>query len=212
MHIFNFSNAGYVGFFFVPPLVVFTLSISHTRARALFVEECKNMTLLGFDGCFIDSASSAKGNLLAPHLSKKLIAAGVDAAILRDQAVGQASLLSELQAAVGSGKLIIPKDGGGVYDDSQYVNSLFLSDAYCSSYSAPWSSRLGQACSEQIAAAKDAGAKGQAVLMHGEANNGNTKRGGDPEDNFNFTLAAFLVAAENASFFGYSDGWYVRAV
>ena len=70
---------------------------------------------------------------------------------------------------------------------------------------AEWSATFAATCEQQIAAATAAGKSGQVVLMHGEVNK---LPNASLAEDFAFTLAAFLVAAEDTSFFGFSRGWY----
>lgn len=173
--------------------------------REMFVDVCANATTQAggsFDGCFIDSASTWRGQ----HAVKMGALCGLGTEEVNLLSQGSEQLLTELQDAVTSQRLIVAKDGGGDYSDSAWANTLFLSDTFCSCYScARWSSAEATMCEQQIDAARLAGKRGQVVLMHGEANklpNANTA------EDFAFTLAAFLVAAEDSSFFGFSRGWY----
>ena len=52
------------------------------------------------------------------------------------------------------------------------------------------------------------GRRGQVVLLHGEVNQNLLNDTAALAVDFEFTLAAFLIAASDSSFFGYSDGWY----
>ena len=54
-------------------------------------------------------------------------------------------------------------------------------------------------------AALAAGARGQVVQMHGEFNR--DPSAGTGQQQFAFTLAAFLITASDTAFFGFSDGW-----
>merc|ERR1712218_60882 len=58
----------------------------------------------------------------------------------------------------------------------------------------------------QMMAGMTAGARGQMILIHGELNTHHDAP--NLEDQFKFVLAAYLVIADNSSFFGFSDGWY----
>ena len=117
-------------------------------------------------------------------------------------------LLEEMQAGVGDDKLIVAKDGGGFYNDTKYVNTLFMSDCYCSCYRCTaWTETDASTCVGQISAAIEAGKRGQVVFMHGEANQAD-KPAAPEQQTFTFALAAYLVAAQENSFFGYSNGWY----
>jgi hypothetical protein len=63
-------------------------------------------------------------------------------------------------------------------------------------------------CQTQILEAIALGQRGQVALLHGEVN---SALAGDPAAlaaDFKFALAAFLVAASETAFFGYSNGWF----
>ena len=46
------------------------------------------------------------------------------------------------------------------------------------------------------------------MLLHGEVNYASANNASALARDFNFSLAAFLVAASPTAFFGYSQGWY----
>eukprot|EP00591_Stephanopyxis_turris_P011240 CAMPEP_0195526388 /NCGR_PEP_ID=MMETSP0794_2-20130614/27428_1 /TAXON_ID=515487 /ORGANISM="Stephanopyxis turris, Strain CCMP 815" /LENGTH=394 /DNA_ID=CAMNT_0040657061 /DNA_START=201 /DNA_END=1381 /DNA_ORIENTATION=- len=177
---------------------------SSESMREMFVGVCKNATTDaggGFSGCFIDSAATWRGQ----HAVKMGAECGLDAAEIEMLNKGSERLLSELQAAVTSGRLIVAKDAGGDYSDTAWANTLFLSDTFCSCYSCVWSTTQAAVCEQQIAAAIAAGKRGQVVLMHGEVNK---HPNASLAEDYAFTLSAFLIAAEDSSFFGFSRGWY----
>ena len=108
------------------------------EVRQAFIAACVNATTHnGFDGCFIDSAGYARGPPYPGANAKTELnfAKKCNASIAAIKALGSGtvSLLAELQAAVGSSKLIIAKDsfGGG---SEKYVNSIFPMDTFCSCY------------------------------------------------------------------------------
>ena len=108
------------------------------EVRQAFIAACVNATTHnGFDGCFIDSAGYARGPPYPGANTKTQLnfAKKCNASIAAIKALGSGtvSLLAELQAAVGSSKLIIAKDsfGGG---SEKYVNSIFPMDTFCSCY------------------------------------------------------------------------------
>ena len=196
------------------------LSFNHSNAamRALWIQEIVNQTTTAaptaaasandaaagrFSGVFVDSADCWAGAKGAANGAK----CGVGAAEVAALAAGERLVLTELQAALGPAKLVLAKDGGGDYNDTREVNTLFPSDAYCSSYRADvHSAALAAACAGQIGAAVAAAGRGQAVLMHGEMNS--DASAGSAQAQFEYALAAFLIAAGDSSFFGFSDGWY----
>ena len=52
----------------------------------------------------------------------------------------------------------------------------------------------------------------QVALLHGEVNQALLSPVSQPEalaKDFEFALGAFLIAASDTAFFGYSDGWYL---
>ena len=63
-------------------------------------------------------------------------------------------------------------------------------------------------CQTQLLEAIALGKRGQVVLLHGEVNAVSVNNASALELDFNFSLAAFLVAASPTAFFGYSQGWY----
>lgn len=195
------------------------LLFNHSRqdVRAAFVNACVNATRHGFDGCFIDSAgpptaSADKGYARRCNASLAAVTAVTD---------GKLKVMAELQQAVGDGKMIVAKDtytGGSEHQ----VNTIFPLDTFCSCYTCNWTSAhsdyyrssstvtYADVCQTQILEAIRLGKRGQAVLLHGEVNNALSPNT-DPavfESDFTFALAAFLIAASDSSFFGYSDGWY----
>ena len=126
----------------------------------------------------------------------------------------------ELQEAVGDGKLIVAKDSfqGG---SEEQVNTIFPLDTFCSCYTCNWSSThpvepfrstastYADVCQTQILEAIRLGQRGQVVLLHGEVNQGISPD--QPEAlaaDFEFALAAFMIASSETAFFGYSNGWY----
>merc|ERR1740117_1274799 len=128
--------------------------------------------------------------------------------------------MKELQQAVGDGKLIVAKDSfhGG---SEALVNTIFPLDTFCSCYSCNWSSThpvepfrgssstYAEVCQTQILEAIRLGQRGQVVLLHGEVNQAISPN--HPKAlaaDFEFSLAAFLIASSETSFFGYSNGWY----
>lgn len=189
---------------------------NHSRddVRAAFVNACVNATKHGFDGCFIDSAAPATGSALTGY------AARCNSSVEAVQAVtdGKVKVMAELQEAVGDAKLIVAKDSyeGG---SEQQVNTIFPLDTFCSCYTCNWTSahnpqfRTAQTtyadvCQTQILEAIKLGKRGQVVLLHGEVNHALTGDDAALAADFEFALAAFLVAASDSSFFGYSNGWY----
>ena len=129
---------------------------------------------------------------------------------------GTAALLTELQQVVGDDKLIVAKDsfGGG---SEGLVNTIFPMDTFCSCYRCDWTrshsppfrgTTYAHICQTQILEAVKLGRRGQVVLLHGEVNQNLLNDTAALAVDFEFTLAAFLIAASDSSFFGYSDGWY----
>lgn len=192
------------------------LLFNHSRddVRAAFVNACVNATEHGFDGCFIDSAAPATDAGLTGYARK----CNTTVEAVKAVTDGKLKVMAELQAAVGDAKLIVAKDSyvGG---SEQQVNSIFPLDTFCSCYTCNWTTshnpkfRSGkmtyaEVCQTQILEAIKLGRRGQVVLLHGEVNHALV---GDPAGlaaDFEFALAAFLVAASDTSFFGYSNGWY----
>jgi hypothetical protein len=194
---------------------------SHAAVRAAFVHACVNATNHGFDGCFIDSAAPPTASS-AFGFARQCNTSVADAKAVED---GKVRVMAELQQAVGDGHMIVAKDsyGGG---SEQQVNTIFPLDTFCSCYSCNWTSThnppfrhssitYADVCQTQIKEAIRLGRRGQAVLLHGEVNQqiigGGTAAAAASQmaaDDFQFALAAFLIAASDSSFFGYSDGWY----
>ena len=69
------------------------------------------------------------------------------------------------------------------------------------------SATYAEVCQTQILEAIRLGQRGQVVLLHGEVNNAVRDPAALAAD-FEFALAAFLIASSDTAFFGYSDGWY----
>merc|ERR1712100_273726 len=91
---------------------------------------------------------------------------------------GTATMLAELQKAVGSDKLIVAKDSwaGG---SEELVNTIFPLDTFCSCYRCDWTptndpafrgTTYSKVCQTQIQTAIRLGSRGQVVLLHGEVN------------------------------------------
>ena len=199
---------------------------SHKPVRAAFIGACVNAIQHGFDGCFIDSAAPVTAEMLQP-LAKRCgncttccQPCSTSYAAVAAAATGKNQVMVELQEAVGDGKLIVAKDSfqGG---SESVVNTIFPLDTFCSCYSCNWSSthpvekfRLlnttyAEVCQTQILEAIRLGQRGQVVLLHGEVNQGiSADRPQALKDDFEFALAAFLIASSETAFFGYSDGWY----
>ena len=183
-----------------PPNGMLLFNFSNEDTRAAFINACVNATKHGFDGCFIDSALSG----VAAKFCNVTDAAsnGVQA--------GKYQMMTELQEAVGSGRLIAAKDsfGGG---SEQQVNTIFPKDTFCSCYScATYEHGDAEHCQTQILEAIKLGQRGQVALLHGEVNaaNLNPPNPAALTADFTFSLAAFLVASSDTSFFGYSYMWY----
>lgn len=201
------------------------LCFNHSKAvvRDAFVAACLNATKnAGFDGCFIDSASYARGPPY-PGItagSQATIAKGCNTTLSDIQMVGEGTiaLLQQLQAAVGPSKLIIAKDSfsGG---SEEYINTIMPADTFCSCYNcdarAGWSKipikqtkTYAGICQSQILEAIKLGKRGQVSLLHGEVNKQLLGNATALAEDFTFSLAAFLIAASDSAYFGYSDGWY----
>ncbi len=195
------------------------LCFNHTKkeVRDAFIATCVNATTNnGFDGCFIDSAGWARGPPYpgsSPKSSESLAkTCNSTAAKMKAIGDGTVTLLADLQNAVGSSKLIIAKDSfrGG---SEEYVNTIFPMDTFCSCYSCKWSdkshgSTYPEICQTQIQEIIRLGKRGQVALAHGQVNR---QIEGNPEalkKDFIFSLASFLIAASDHTFFGYSNGWY----
>ena len=158
------------------------LTFNHSKAvvRAAFVAVCVNATTPvaqgggGFDGCFIDSASWARGppypGRTAADIAHDAAKCHTTVAAFAPIGTGTDELLAELQAAVGSTKLIITKDiaSGG---SSQYTNAAMLKDTFCSDYNgATYTVQKAATCQTQIETAIALGKRGQVPVLHGEVN------------------------------------------
>jgi hypothetical protein len=144
------------------------------KCREAFIGQCVNATAtLGFDGCFIDSAGFSthptqvtKRNFIRRCNSSASAFGAVQA--------GGIKMLVDLQAAVGSDKLIIAKDsfvGGG----EEYVNAVMPMDTFCSCYDCVWSDKkqggtYAEICQTQIQLAIKLGNRGQVSILHGQVN------------------------------------------
>lgn len=197
------------------------LLFNHSRedVRAAFVNACVNATKHGFDGCFIDSAAPSTASADESYARR----CNTSLAAVKAVTDGKLKVMAELQEAVGDGKMIVAKDSYTGGSENQ-VNTIFPLDTFCSCYTCVWDSKHPSAsfrgstnvtyadvCQTQILEAISLGQRGQAVLLHGEVNNALLLPSPDPAAlaaDFKFVLAAFLVAASDSSFFGYSDGWY----
>jgi hypothetical protein len=195
------------------------LLFNHSRmdVRTAFVDACVNATKHGFDGCFIDSAAPAKVSSIQAYAKRCNTSFGAAKAVTD----GKLKVMAELQEAVGDDKMIVAKDSyeGG---SEHQVNTIFPLDTFCSCYTCNWTSThspsfrgsttatYADVCQTQILEAISLGRRGQAVLLHGEVNNALFPNP-DPAAlaaDFKFVLAAFLIAASDSSFLGFSDGWY----
>ena len=196
------------------------LLFNHSRkdVRAAFVNACVNATKHGFDGCFIDSAGPTTATGVKTYARRCNTTLGA----VKTVTDGKLKVMAELQEAVGSSKMVVAKDSytGG---SEHQVNTIFPLDTFCSCYSCNWTSghaapffhgsstmTYADVCQTQIQEAISLGTRGQAVLLHGEVNDA-LFPDPDPttlEADFTFVLAAFLIAASDSAFLGYSDGWY----
>jgi len=192
------------------------LCVNHTKmaTRTAFVSACLNATTLGgFDGCFIDSAGVANDAGQAAYAQR----CNTSTALMAELGKGTTMLLDDLQTAVGPTKLIIAKDdfSGG---SEASVNSIMPMDTFCSCYNCDpntWSTKVFREgmtyagiCQTQIQESIKRGKRGQVSVLHGEVNAWLGVNRTALENDFTFTLASFLIAASDSSFFGYSKGWY----
>lgn len=167
----------------------------------------------GFDGCFIDSAGVANDAGQAAYAQR----CNTSTALMAELGKGTTMLLDDLQTAVGPTKLIIAKDdfSGG---SEASVNSIMPMDTFCSCYNCDpntWSTKVFREgmtyagiCQTQIQESIKRGKRGQVSVLHGEVNAWLGVNRTALENDFTFTLASFLIAASDSSFFGYSKGWY----
>lgn len=194
-----------------PEAGMLVFNMSNPGMRKLFVDTAVNasQSVGQFNGVFVDGADSwgippLEGTAASPVGKRRC---DITAKAQTQLALGGEQLLVDLQAALGSSRLVIAKDGGGFYGDSKYCNTEFLSDSYCSCYSCDvHAAELAETCNIQMNASLAAGKRGQVVLMHGEINADSSA--GTAQEQFEYTLAAFLITASDASFFGFSDKWY----
>jgi hypothetical protein len=196
---------------------------SEPAVRRAFIASCVNATTAGgFDGCFIDSCGYARNASYPGAAPQSGYAKACDTTLAAVEAVGDGvvTMLQELQAAVGDDKLIIAKDsfGGG---SEAYVNTIFPMDTFCSCYNCKdWQGERKNGavypvvCQTQILEAIKLGLRGQVAFLHGEVNAylaSQKNPGALLQADFEFSLAAFLVAASPSAFFAYSDGWYYNS-
>jgi len=193
-----------------PEIGMLVFNLSNPEMRKMFVDECVNATKAGFDGCFVDGADKWPPCAADPSLPgcwKWSAPCNLTAADFEALAVGQRSLLKELQAAVTTDGIIVGKrKDGDPTDDARFVDSMFPSDCFCSSYNSEWNDKTADACKTHMKVNMETSARGQIGFMHGEFNSNPSAP--SAQEQFLFTLAAFLVSAGDTSFFAFSDGWY----
>lgn len=186
------------------------LAVFDVRKRAmrhLFVEDARYGVEGGaFDGVFIDRA----------NWGLKLKKAGVhgawDEATVNSIIDAQRTLLDDLWTALTDSHIVLAKESVvSGSQDWQVVNGAMVKDAFCSSYKpkdgkAPSFDK--QTCLEQIQFVQHVSRRPMLTQLHAMG----------PADDVaarEFTMACFLVAAGNLSFFSYVDwdyAWTIEGV
>jgi hypothetical protein len=147
---------------------------SVNECREAFIGQCVNATTnLGFDGCFIDSAGFS-AHPTQPAEKGFIRRCNSSASAFDAVQTGGVKMLVDLQASVGSDKLIIAKDGFGGGGE-EYVNAVMPMDTFCSCYSCAWSdtkqgANYAEICQTQIQLAIKLGKRGQVSMLHGQVN------------------------------------------
>eukprot|EP01063_Lacrimia_lanifica_P017667 TRINITY_DN24701_c0_g1_i1.p1 TRINITY_DN24701_c0_g1~~TRINITY_DN24701_c0_g1_i1.p1 ORF type:complete len:412 (+),score=99.13 TRINITY_DN24701_c0_g1_i1:71-1237(+) len=182
------------------------LTFNHSvhAMREAFIQRCVDATGHGFDGCFLDSVDWGRTPTAVQQLQKQCHASPAAAYALGN---GTETMLRELQQAVGDEHMVIAKDGGEG-TSATLVNSMMIKDTFCSCYDCTKWADYADMCQTQIQLARALGRRGQAAVLHGEVNGALVGNATALQHDFEFSLAAFLIAASDSAFFGYSNGWY----
>lgn len=175
--------------------------------RQLFVEDARYGVESGaFDGVFIDRANWVL------KLSTSSLHGQWDQATVNSLIPAQRTLLDELQTSLTDSHIVLAKESVvSGQQDWQVVNAAMVKDAFCSTYNPknhPHSSYNKQTCLEQIQYVQHVSRRPMLTQMHAMG----------PADDVaarEFTMACFLVAAGNLSFFSYVDwdySWTIKGV
>ena len=175
--------------------------------RALIVADARYGLASGaFDGVFIDRADWASSGKCAHYHGH------FDARTCRSLVPGQRQLFADLTAALGAGAIVLAKETGGAAAlDWQQANAAMTSDTFCSAYchgcnasadpAALWRAADAAHCAASIGTIANMSARGQLTESHAMGPLDGALGAAERE----FTMAAFLVAAGNLSYFSYAD-------
>eukprot|EP00041_Stephanoeca_diplocostata_P009471 m.145982 g.145982 ORF g.145982 m.145982 type:complete len:396 (-) comp17754_c0_seq1:33-1220(-) len=182
--------------------------VRNAGMRKIFVDAALyGMTSGAFNGVFIDRANWAQGCVA------KGGGGGVWSVELCSSLINsQRTLLEELMTAVGLGGITLAKETSGVVAaDWEVVNGVMTSDTFCSQYchkcndsvspATLWTTSDAQNCANSIATIANMSARGQLTQSHAMG----PFQGPLGDQSRQFTIAAFLVAAGNLSFFTYAN-------
>eukprot|EP00045_Choanoeca_perplexa_P022075 m.8265 g.8265 ORF g.8265 m.8265 type:complete len:393 (+) comp9127_c0_seq1:146-1324(+) len=177
-------------------------TFDHTieATRNLFVQDCLYGLNSGvFDGCFIDRANFAEEVLIKYNGSRPH--AHWDQSTTRLLINGSQLVLGALMDAVGEQHIILAKETSYVVpEDWKLVNALMPTDTFCSNYKQSGKSRSYDPtqCRLDIEAVRNASRRGQLTESHAMGFLNDTVQR-------EYTMACFLVAHGNMSYFSYAS-------
>lgn len=154
-----------------------------------------------FDGVFIDRANFASKAVLTNFTH-----GGWDKSTANSLVSAQRKLLDELQTELGEERIVLAKEtgGGAAFRDWEVCNGAMVTDTFCSNYkpehgnATPAQLFDKDQCLNDILAVQQAAARGQLTQSHGQGPI-------DDATQREFTMACFLVAAGNMSYFSHAD-------
>jgi len=178
-----------------------TFDMRKSAMRQLFVEDALyGLQNGGFDGVFIDRANF--GLKLKAFFDVGQTSAGNqvgwDTATLESMIPAQRTLLTDLLDALTDKKMVLAKESVVAGSkDWQVANAAMVKDAFCSSYKrASTRSFDKDTCLEQILFVQKVSRRPMLTQLHAAGP-------GDDVAAREFTMACFLVAAGNLSYFSY---------
>eukprot|EP00041_Stephanoeca_diplocostata_P012206 m.203714 g.203714 ORF g.203714 m.203714 type:complete len:389 (-) comp18857_c0_seq6:172-1338(-) len=176
-----------------------TFDMRNSAMRKLFVADALYGIHSGvFDGVFIDRANFAARVLVEPELYAR---DGWDLDTAKTMVPAQTQLFNDLTTALGEEYIVLAKEtgGGAAFNDWKVANAAMTTDTFCSQYKTTKAPKFNKTqCAEDIATVQTMAARGQLTESHGQGDLSN-------ETQREFTMACFLIAAGNMSYFSYAS-------
>eukprot|EP01065_Artemidia_motanka_P037459 TRINITY_DN4602_c0_g1_i1.p2 TRINITY_DN4602_c0_g1~~TRINITY_DN4602_c0_g1_i1.p2 ORF type:complete len:278 (+),score=98.65 TRINITY_DN4602_c0_g1_i1:370-1203(+) len=178
-----------------------TFDHRNPKMRELFVDDALYGVRSGaFDGVFVDRANWADRAELS-----KITRGGWDEQTRVQMIPAQTQLFVDLSKALGEHRIVLAKEtgGGAPFKDGAVANAMMVTDTFCSGYTngaTPASVYDASQCLADIQAVQATAERGQMSQSHsiGPVDDSVTRH---------FTMACFLVAAGNYSYFAHAD-WH----